>query len=59
MLDAGLVALESISPGKDICYGTLRCRTLPSKENYPSSVVFATDSSLARTVLHYPSHQGV
>ena len=31
--DAGLVALESISPGKDIYYGTLRCRTLPSKEN--------------------------
>ena len=34
LLDAGLVALESISPGKDIYYGTLRCRTLPSKENY-------------------------
>ena len=35
LLDAGLVALESISPGKDIYYGTLRCRTLPSEENYP------------------------
>ena len=33
--DAGLVALESISPTKCIHYGTLRCRTLPSKENYP------------------------
>ena len=32
LFDAGLVALESISPGKDIYYGTLRCRTLPSKE---------------------------
>ena len=35
VVDAGLVALESISPGKDIYYGTLRCRTLPSEENYP------------------------
>ena len=35
LFDAGLVALESISPGKDIYYGTLWCRTLPSKENYP------------------------
>ena len=35
LFDAGLVALESISPGKvDYC-GTLRCRTLPSKENFP------------------------
>ena len=34
-MDAGLVALESISPGKDIYYSTLRCRMLPSKENYP------------------------
>ena len=33
--DAGLVALESISPGKGTYYGTLRCRTLPSKENFP------------------------
>ena len=31
-MHAGLVALESISPGKDIYYSTLRCRTLPSKE---------------------------
>ena len=35
LFDAGLVALESISPGKYIYYGTLRCRTLPSKKNYP------------------------
>ena len=35
LFDAGLVALESISPGKGIYYGTLRCRTLPSKENFP------------------------
>ena len=28
LFDAGLVALESISPRKGICYGTLRCRTL-------------------------------
>ena len=34
LLDAGMVALESISPGKDIYYGTLRCRMLSSKENY-------------------------
>ena len=33
--DACLVALESISPGQRIYYGTLRCRTLPSKENFP------------------------
>ena len=33
--EAGLVALESISPGKGTYYGTLRCRTLPSKENFP------------------------
>ena len=33
LLDAGLVALESASSGKGIYYGTLRCRTLPSKEN--------------------------
>ena len=33
--DAGLVALESISPGKGTYYGTLSCRTLPSKENFP------------------------
>ena len=32
--DTGLVALESISPGKGICYSTLRCCTLPSKENF-------------------------
>jgi len=30
-----LVALESISPGQRIYYGTLRCHTLPSKENFP------------------------
>ena len=46
-----LVALESISPGKGTYYGTLRCCTLPSKENFPrhaatSSMVFATDFSL-------------
>ena len=35
LFDAGLVALESISPGKCIYYGTLRCHTLPSKENFP------------------------
>ena len=35
LFNAGLVALKSISPGKSICYGTLRCRTLPSKENFP------------------------
>ena len=32
LLDTGLVALESISSGKGIYYGTLRCRTLPRKE---------------------------
>ena len=55
LLDAGLdrlVALESISPGKDIYYSTLRCHTLPSKEAATSSVVFATDSS--RAVLSFP-----
>ena len=35
LLDAGLVALESISPGKDVYYGTLRCRLSPSGKNYP------------------------
>ena len=35
LFDAGLVALEIISPGKGIYYGTLRCRKLPSKENFP------------------------
>ena len=35
LFDAGLVALESISAGKGSYYGTLRYRTLPSKENYP------------------------
>ena len=35
LFDAGLVALESISLGKCIYYGMLRCRTLPSKENFP------------------------
>ena len=29
------VALEGVSPGKGIYYGTLRCRTLPSKQNFP------------------------
>ena len=29
LLDASLVALGSISPGKGIYYGTPRCRTLP------------------------------
>ena len=35
LFDAGLIALQSISPGKGIYYGTLRCRTLSSKENFP------------------------
>ena len=35
LFDACLVALESISPGQRIYYGTLRCHTLPSKENFP------------------------
>ena len=30
-----LVALESISPGQRIYYGTLRCHTFPSKDNLP------------------------
>ena len=34
LFDAGLVAFESI-PGKGTYYGTLRCGTLPSKENFP------------------------
>ena len=34
-MDGGLVALESISSGKDIYYGTLRCCMLTSKDNYP------------------------
>ena len=63
LFDACLVALESISPGQRIYYGTLRCHTLPSKENFPimavtTSVVFATDFSLTCTVPHFPSHQG-
>ena len=62
LFDAGLVALESISPGQRIYYGTLRCHTLPSKENFPRQRLppwfFATDFSLARTVPHFPSHQG-
>ena len=33
LLDVGLVALESVSSGKGNYYGTLRCCTLPSKEN--------------------------
>ena len=34
--DAGLVALESIILEKVFSYySTLRCRTLPSKENFP------------------------
>ena len=62
--DAGLVAFqESISPRKGIYYGTLRCRTLPSKEELPkaatSSVVLATDFPLARTVPHFLSPEGV
>ena len=32
LFDAGLAALESISPGEGIYYGTLRCHTLPSGE---------------------------
>ena len=28
-------SLGKISPGKGTYYGTLRCRTLPSKENFP------------------------
>ena len=35
LFDAGLVALESTSPGKGIYYGALRCRMLPSKEDFP------------------------
>ena len=35
LFDAGLVALEIISPGKDTNYGILRCCTLPSRENFP------------------------
>ena len=54
LFDACLVALESISPGQRIYYGTLRCRTLPSKKNFPRQRLppwfFATDFSLARTV---------
>ena len=34
LFDTGLVALESISPWKDIYYGMLRCRTLSFKENF-------------------------
>ena len=34
-LTAGLVALESISPGKGIYCGMLRCCMLHSKENFP------------------------
>ena len=40
-----------------IYYGTLRCRTLPSRElrkAATSSVVFGTDFSLARTALSFP-----
>ena len=32
-----LVALESISPGKDIYYSTLRCHMLPSNKNFQGS----------------------
>ena len=35
IFDAGLVALEYINPWKGTYYGALRCRTLPSKENFP------------------------
>ena len=34
LFDAGLAALESISPGKGT-YGMLRCCTLPSREKFP------------------------
>ena len=62
VVDACLVALESISPGQRIYYGTLWCRTLPSRDNFPRQRLppwfFGTDFSLARTVPHFPSHQG-
>ena len=35
LFDAGLVALENISPRKGTYYGTLRCLMLPSRENFP------------------------
>ena len=56
LLDTCLVALESISCGKGIYYGTLRCHTLPSKENFPRQWLAPwSDPSLACTVLHFPS----
>ena len=35
LFGGGVVRLESISPGKGTYHGTLRCRMLPSKENFP------------------------
>ena len=61
--DAGLVALESISPRKGTYYDTLRCRTLSSKENlprqWPAPCFFLRQIGLSpRRVPYFPSHQG-
>ena len=63
LFDAGMIVLKSISPRKGIYYGMLRCRLLPSEENFQimavtSSVIFVTDFSLACTVPHFPSTKG-
>ena len=58
LFGAGLVALESIIFRKGIYNGTLRCRMLPSKENFPRqrpALWFLQQIFLS---LHYPSHQG-
>ena len=59
MFDADLVALESINPGKDTYYGTLGCRTLPSKENFPRQRpalrFFACQYSAAVTLICIPT----
>ena len=61
-MDASLVALESISPGKDIYYGTLRYRTLryrtlPSKEQGSNQLRGFCDRFFSRpysTLLSFP-----
>ena len=48
-----LVALETISPRKGIYYGTLRCRTLPTKRTYQGSdqLCSSCDRFFSRTFL--------
>ena len=54
LFDGGLVALETITPGKGTYCSTLRCRTFPSEENSQQLRSLATDFSLARIVSSQP-----